>query len=80
MRLVSYLVTTSLVFLSLMTLVWIVSLTFHSMHAIYPFSDETFRVLDRLEILLVYLDIGVSGIVLLNGIRLYIVEETRGNS
>ena len=79
-RLVAHLATTSLVFLALITLVWIVSWAFHFMHSVYPFSDEAFRLLDRLEILLLYADVVVSGIVLFFVIWNYIVEVIRGDS
>lgn len=80
LRLVSHLVTTSLVFLALMTLVWTLSLIFHLMHSVHPFPDEAFQLLDRLKILLVYGDVAVSGVVLLNGIWHYIAEVIRGDS
>ena len=79
-RLVAHLATTSLVFLALITLVWIVSWTFHFMHSVYPFSHEAFRLLDRLEILLVYADVVVSGIVLFFVIWNYIVKVIRGDA
>ncbi len=79
LRLVSHLATTSLVFLALITLVWCISWIFHSMHSVYPFSNEVFRLLDRLELLLVYIDAMVSGIVLLIGVCYYIVEVIRGD-
>lgn len=71
---------TSLVFLALITLVWIVSWTFHFMHSTHPFPDAAFQLLDRLKILLVYLDVAVSGIVLLNGIWHYIAKVLRGDA
>lgn len=80
LRLVTHLATTSLVFLALITLVWIVSWTFHFMHSVYPFSASAFRLLDRVEILLVYVDVVVSGIVLLNVTWNYIVKVIRGDS
>jgi len=79
-RLVTHLATTSLVFLALITLVWIVSWTFHFMHSVYPFPDEAFRLLDRLEMLLIYADVVMSGIVLLDGVWNYVVEVIRGDS
>src|SRR5262245_19767131 len=79
LRLVCHLAITSLVFLALTTLVLIVSWTFHFMHSVYPFPDDVFRLLDRVEILLIYADVAVSGIVLLYGLWRYIVKVIRGN-
>lgn len=78
-RLIAHLATTSLVFLALIMLVWIVSWLFHFFHSVYPFSDETFRLLRILETILVYIDVAVSGIVLLHGVWRYIVEIIRGD-
>jgi hypothetical protein len=80
LELVSHLVMTSFLFLALITLVWVVSWTFHLLHAVYPFSEELFRALYRFEIFLVYADVVTTGILLLNGIWHYILEAIRGNS
>src|SRR5689334_22729466 len=64
LELISHLVMTSLIFLTLITLVWVISWTFHLLQSVYPFSDDLFRALNRLEILLVYADAVTTGIVL----------------
>lgn len=79
-RLAAHLAMTSCVFLMLASLVWLVSLTFHFMHRLFPFSAEAFELLNRLEILLAYVDAAVSGVVLLNGIWNYLIEVIRGDS
>ena len=80
LRVVFHLALTSLVFLSLVTLVWGVSWAFHAMHSIHAFSDSIFRLLDRLETLLAYADVLASATVLLNAIGRHIVETIRGDS
>ena len=80
LRLVSHLAMTSLLFLALITLVWIVSWTFHFMHSLYPFPEAAFQLLDGAKIVLVYLDVTVSGIVMLNGIWHYVAEVIRGDA
>ncbi len=80
LRVVFHLALTSLVFLSLVTLVWGVSWAFHSMHSIHAFSDDIFRLLDRLETLLAYADVVASAVVLLNAIGRHILETIRGDS
>ncbi len=48
---------TSLLFLALVTLIWVVELAFHSLHSVYAFSDDMFRMLRRAgDPLLAYAD------------------------
>jgi hypothetical protein len=80
LRLVGHLATTAFVFVSLITLVWVVSCMFSFMHSVHAFPEEIFRLFVRLEIALVYLDAIVSGVALLAGISRYILNVLRGDS
>jgi len=80
LRLISHLAMTSLVFLALITLVWVVSWTLSSMQSVHPFPDETFRLLNGLKIVLIYADMLTSGVVLFLGIWNYILKIIRGES
>jgi hypothetical protein len=56
-------VTTALVFVSCITLTWIVSWTLGFLHAVRPFSHDTFQLFVRLEHVIIYLDATAFGIV-----------------
>jgi len=80
LRLVGHLATTAFVFVSLITLVWVVSWTLSSMQSVHPFPDDIFELFAKLKIVLIYLDVLVSGIVLLAGIWHYILDVLKGDS
>lgn len=80
MRLVAHLTVTSFIFLALVSLVWAASWVFHSLHAAFPFPDETYEILRRLEIILLYTDVVVSSAVLLSGIWTYLSKVIGGKS
>ena len=50
------------------------------MHSVHPFPDDIFELFAKLKIVLIYLDVLVSGIVLLAGIWHYILDVLRGDS
>jgi hypothetical protein len=80
LRLVGHLAATAFFFVSLITLTWIVSWAFSSMHSVHPFPDDTFQLFANLKIVLIYLDVLVSGIVLLAGVWHYILDVLKGDS
>ncbi len=64
----------------LTTFVWIVSLTLHVMHALYPFSEDFLELLHRLELFLAYVDAVTICFILLNAIARYVIATIRGSS
>lgn len=66
--LIGHLAATALVFVSLFTFGWLVSWIFSAMNAIHPFADPVWRLVNSLEMWLTYLDLVVSGVVLLAGV------------
>ena len=80
LRLIAHLAITSLVFLALMTLVWLVSWAFSTLQARHPFPEELMELFITLKFVLVYLDVLMSSIVLLYGICRYILTVLQGDS
>jgi hypothetical protein len=80
LRLIVHFVLTSIVFLLLTTFVWMASLMFHVMQSVYPFSDEMFQALHRLELFLLYADAATTAVILLNAIVRYVVAALEGHS
>jgi hypothetical protein len=79
-QLVGHLVATTLVFVVFVLLVWVASWTFSFVHSIHPFPDDVFRLLVRLEIILIYVDAVTSGAVLLYGVGSYVLKVVKGES
>ena len=79
-RLIGHLAATTLVFVVFVLLVWIASWTFSFVHSIHPFPNDVFKLLVKLEIILVYFDAAASGAVLLYGIGTYVLKVIRGES
>ena len=67
-----HLVASAIVFISLFTLGWTVSLAFSYLHSVHEFPHRVFELVSRLEVGLIYLDAGVSAIVLVAGITRYL--------
>lgn len=80
LRVGTHLAWTSLLFLALVTLIWVVELAFHSLHSVYAFSDDMFRMLRRLEILLAYADAAASAGIVLNSLGRHFLEFIRGEA
>jgi hypothetical protein len=76
--LIGHLIATALVFISLFTLGWLVSFSFHHLQSIHPFPEPIFRFISLLEIALFYLDAGASVVVLLVGVVRYIAKMLEG--
>jgi hypothetical protein len=69
---------TTLVFVALFSLGWIVSCSFNYLNTIHKFPDEIFKLVTRLEIGVVYIDAVVSGVVLTAGIIRFVIEVFEG--
>lgn len=76
--LVGHLIATAVIFTSLFSIGWLVSLALHALHSVHPFPQETFRFVTRIEVYLVYLDSAVSGIVLLVGMGRFCRDMLEG--
>jgi hypothetical protein len=77
---VGHVATTAFVFLSLVTVVWSVSLVFGLLQSTNPFSADALRIFGLLESILIRLDAAACGIVLLFGIGRYILNVVKGDS
>lgn len=80
LRLAVHLAATSLLFLALVIAVWMTSWAFHSLQSLHPLPNEFLRLLDRLEIWLVYLDGTLICGTLLFGSGRYFLDIVRGRS
>ena len=80
LKFVAHLAMTAFVFLSFVTIVWSVSLTFGLLQSTNPFSADALRVFGLLESILIRLDAAACGIVLLFGIGRYILNVVKGDS
>jgi hypothetical protein len=80
LKLAGHLAVTSFLFLVLVIAIWITSSAFHSLHSVFPFSKELLRFLDRLELLLAYVDGALICSTLLIGSCHYILSILRGHS
>jgi hypothetical protein len=78
LQLIGHLGGTTLVFVALFSLGWIVSCSFNYSNTIHKFPDEIFKLVTRLEIGLVYIDAAVSGVVLTADIIRFVVEVFEG--
>lgn len=77
--LVGHVVTTAFVFLSLVTVVWSVSLGFRLLQSTNPLSEDALRVFALLESILIRVDAAACGIVLLFGIGRYVLNVIKGD-
>lgn len=75
---IGHLVATAVVFASLFTLGWLLSVSFHQLHAIHPFPQPIFQFIALLEIALFCLDAAASLCVLLIGIVRYVARILEG--
>lgn len=75
--LIGHLFATTLAFISLFTLCWLVSFSFDHLQSIHPFPGPIFWFISVLEIALFYLDAAASVIVLVLGVVRYLVVEGR---
>lgn len=65
--LVGHLLGTAIIFISLFTMGWLVSVALHALHRYHPFPDDMFRFVTKLELYLIYADSALSGAILLMG-------------
>lgn len=78
--LIAHLAGTAVIFSAVFVFGWLVSVLFHWLHKIHPFGDEIFRIITRLEVGLIYIDIGLSLIVLCAGAWRFCAELFEGES
>jgi hypothetical protein len=80
LKLAGHLAVTSVLFLALVVAVWITSSIFHLLHTVLPFPNQLLRFLDRVEILLAYVDGALICSTLLIGGCHYLLSVLRGHS
>jgi hypothetical protein len=70
---------TALVFVVLFTLSWSISWVFNYLDSIHKFAPEILKIATKSEVWLIYIDIAVSGIVLLAGIGRFLRDVIEGD-
>jgi len=80
LKLAGHLMVTSLLFLALVVAVWITSTAFHLLHSVYAFSNGILHFLDRLELVLAYVDGTLICGTLLVGGCYYLLDILRRHS
>ncbi len=78
--LIAHLAGTAIIFSTVFVFGWLVSVLFHWLHAIHPFGEEIFKIISRLEVGLIYVDICLSLIVLFAGAWRFCAELFEGGS
>jgi hypothetical protein len=66
LKLLGHLIGTAIVFLTLFTLAWAIGFFCHRLNAIYPFADDTFTFIARIEKVILWGDTALCAVVLLN--------------
>ena len=79
-RLVGHMAATTFIFTSFVTLVWLASWAFGSLHSIHAFSDDAFHLFETLESVLIRIDVALSSVVLLRGVFFYVLSVIRSES
>ncbi len=74
LKLIGHAIGGALLFASLALLSWLLGWAVAALHAIHPFNDSVLRLLHSTEVGILYLDIGLSVIVLLVGAYRFIRE------
>jgi uncharacterized BrkB/YihY/UPF0761 family membrane protein len=69
LSLIGHLVGTAVIFVSLITLGWLISFIMHFLHAIHQFPGEILWLFTRIELYLTYVDIGLCAIFIFAGAR-----------
>lgn len=75
-KLIGHFIGGSILFASIAALAWLLSWAVDHLNAIHPFSQSVLTLLHGLEVALLYLDFGLSGMVLLIGAYRFIRENT----
>jgi hypothetical protein len=67
LSLAGHLLGAAIVFTSLFTIGWLVSVVLHALHRYHPFPDEMFEFATEIELYMVYADTVLTAVVLLVG-------------
>lgn len=78
-RFIVHMAATLIVFLILTTTVWLVEMTIHAMQSFFPLSEDSLLLLHKLELLLLYADVIMTGTLLLNAMSRYVITTLRGH-
>lgn len=65
--LIAHLCGTAIIFVTFFTIGWAVSYLLHWLHSIHPFPDEIFRIITKIEVVVIYADGLLCGVVLMAG-------------
>lgn len=80
LKLIGHAIGGAVLFLSLAALAWALGFAVSALNAIYPFGSAILQLLHGVELGLLYLDIGLSGIVLLVGAFRFVKEISGGTA
>jgi hypothetical protein len=67
---------TAVIFTSLFSIGWLVSVALHALHRYHPFPDEMFEFVTKIELYLIYADSAFCGGVLLMGMVRFCMQVT----
>ncbi|MBC5763327.1 hypothetical protein [Ramlibacter albus] len=73
-KLLGHVIGGAVLFLGLAAVSWLIGWGIHALDAIHPFNPSVFALLHGVEVAILYLDIGLSGIVLVVGAFRFIRE------
>ena len=74
MRLLSHLVGTAVIFLSILLIAWGLAYVIHKLNEAHNFPPEIYAVVTGIELAIIYIDVGLSSIVLLFGAVRFLKE------
>lgn len=74
MLLVGHIAGSCVLFMSLVGAAWLLGVAVHALHLKHPFDPSVLKVITGVELALVYVDIALSGVVLLVGAVRFIKE------
>lgn len=73
-KLLAHLLGTAIMFVAILLVSWGLSFLVHKLHTAHPFPDEIYNFVTKIELWLVYIDVVISGIVLVFGAYKFLLE------
>lgn len=77
LSLLGHLAGTAVIFVTFFTIGWIVSFLLYYLHGVHPFPEEILNVITKIELVVVYADALLCGIVLIAGMLRFFKEFWR---
>jgi len=79
LSLIGHLAASALIFVVIFTLGWGIGFVVHRLNAVLPFSERILGIIEKIEVSILYLDVTISGIVLLVGSVRFIRDVMEGS-